>query len=124
MPNPKFLYGTHYSTPGYVIGYLVRQKPQYMLKLQSGKFDKPDRLFKSIKGDFKNIMNNPTSLKELIPEFFLDDDSFLVNKFNLDLGIRQNQKKVGDVKLPKWASNAKEYLKLNRMALESEYVSN
>jgi factor associated with neutral sphingomyelinase activation len=24
MPNPKFLYGTHYSTPGYVIGYLVR----------------------------------------------------------------------------------------------------
>jgi factor associated with neutral sphingomyelinase activation len=27
MPLPKFLYGTHYSTPGYVIGYLVRQKP-------------------------------------------------------------------------------------------------
>lgn len=95
-----------------------------MLKLQSGKFDKPDRLFKSIKGDFKNIMNNPTSLKELIPEFFMDDDSFLVNKFNLDLGIRQNLKKVEDVKLPKWASNAKEYLRLNRMALESEYVSN
>lgn len=30
----KFLYGTHYSTPGYVIGYLVRKYPQYMLKLQ------------------------------------------------------------------------------------------
>lgn len=24
MPTPKFLYGTHYSTPGYVIGYLIR----------------------------------------------------------------------------------------------------
>jgi factor associated with neutral sphingomyelinase activation len=71
-----------------VIGYLIRQKPQYMLKLQSGKFDKPDRLFKSIKGDFKNIMNNPTSLKELIPEFFLEDDSFLVNRLGLDLGVR------------------------------------
>ena len=59
-----------------------------MLKLQSGKFDKPDRLFKSIKGDFRNVMNNPTSLKELIPEFFLEDDSFLVNRLGLDLGIR------------------------------------
>lgn len=34
MNHPKFLYGTHYSTPGYVIGYLVRKKPEYMLKLQ------------------------------------------------------------------------------------------
>ena len=48
MPNPKFLYGTHYSTPGYVIGYLVRKHPEYMLKLQGGKFDKADRLFYSI----------------------------------------------------------------------------
>ena len=94
MPSPKFLYGTHYSTPGYVIGYLIRQKPQYMLKLQSGKFDKPDRLFKSLNGDWRNVMNNPTSLKELIPEFFIDDDSFLINKLGLDLGIRQNGKKV------------------------------
>ena len=34
MANPKFLYGTHYSTPGYVIGYLLRKCPHYMLKLQ------------------------------------------------------------------------------------------
>jgi len=52
MDPPKFMYGTHYSTPGYVIGYLVRKKPEYMIKLQSGRFDKPDRLFKSIKGDW------------------------------------------------------------------------
>lgn len=64
------MYGSHYSAPGYVIGYLLRKKPEYMLKLQSGKFDKPDRLFKSIKGDWDNVMENPTSLKELIPEFF------------------------------------------------------
>ena len=24
MPEPKFLYGSHYSTPGYVLFYLVR----------------------------------------------------------------------------------------------------
>ena len=33
MPEPKFLYGVHYSNPGYVIGYLVRKYPEYMIKL-------------------------------------------------------------------------------------------
>ena len=33
-------------------------------------------------------------------------------------------KKVGDVKLPKWARSASEFLKVNRQALESDYVSN
>jgi hypothetical protein len=31
---PRFLYGTHYSTPGYVLFFLVRQAPEYMLCLQ------------------------------------------------------------------------------------------
>jgi hypothetical protein len=31
---PKFLYGTHYSTPAYVLFYLVRAAPEYMLCLQ------------------------------------------------------------------------------------------
>ena len=43
--GPKFLYGTHYSTPGYVLYYLVRQAPEYILRLQNGKFDAPDRMF-------------------------------------------------------------------------------
>ena len=33
MAKPKFLYGTHYSAPGYVVGYLMRKYPLYMLKL-------------------------------------------------------------------------------------------
>ena len=112
------MYGSHYSAPGYVIGYLVRKRPEYMLKLQSGKFDKPDRLFKSIKGDWKNVISNPTSLKELIPEFYQNDTSFLLNKLNLDLGVRQNKKKVDDVKLPKWAKGSPDkYLEINRQAL-------
>jgi len=28
----RYLYGTHYSCPGYVIGFLVRQNPQWMIK--------------------------------------------------------------------------------------------
>jgi factor associated with neutral sphingomyelinase activation len=45
MPDnqPRFLYGTHYSTPGYVLFYLVRQAPEYMLRLQNGKFDAPSK---------------------------------------------------------------------------------
>jgi len=26
-PEERYLYGTHYSTPGYVIGFLVRKNP-------------------------------------------------------------------------------------------------
>ena len=28
----RFLYGSHYSCPGYVIGFHVRQDPQWMIK--------------------------------------------------------------------------------------------
>ena len=45
MPEPKFLYGSHYSAPGFVIFYLVRKYPHYMLCLQNGRFDHPDRMF-------------------------------------------------------------------------------
>lgn len=35
MEDP-FLYGTHYSAPGYVLYYLVRSMPEHMLCLQNG----------------------------------------------------------------------------------------
>ncbi len=34
MPKPKYLYGTHYSTPAYVLHFLVRVYPEYLLCLQ------------------------------------------------------------------------------------------
>ena len=33
---PRFLYGVHYSTPGYVLFYLLRAAPEYQLCLQVG----------------------------------------------------------------------------------------
>jgi len=45
-----------------------------------------------------------------------------VNKFNL--GTRQDGKKLGDVKLPPWASDAADFIATHQRALESEYVSN
>lgn len=44
---------------------------------------------------------------------------------NLDLGVRQNKKRVGDVKIPKWANgDPNKFLEMMKKALESDYVSN
>lgn len=45
METNRFLYGSHYSTPAFVLFYLIRKCPQYMLCLQNGRFDHPDRIF-------------------------------------------------------------------------------
>jgi factor associated with neutral sphingomyelinase activation len=36
--DQAFLYGTHYSAPGYILYYLVRIMPEHMLCLQNGSF--------------------------------------------------------------------------------------
>jgi len=57
---PPFLYGTHYSTPGYVLHYLVRVAPEFMLCLQNGKFDAPDRMFYSLHDMWESCLTNHT----------------------------------------------------------------
>jgi factor associated with neutral sphingomyelinase activation len=127
-----FLYGTHYSSPGYVLYYLARKAPQYMLRLQSGKYDQPDRLFHSIASSWTSVLSSPTDVKELIPEFYASPDGssssgaageFLLNVQELDLGVRQNGQPVEDVTLPPWARSATDFLRQMRAALESEHVS-
>ncbi|KNC73162.1 hypothetical protein SARC_14281 [Sphaeroforma arctica JP610] len=76
MPDPKYFYATHYSTPGYVLYYLVRVAPEYMLCLQSGKFDQPDRLFNDIAATWKGVNTSHTDLKELIPEFYMPNNTY------------------------------------------------
>lgn len=122
-PDERYLYGTHYSCPGYVIGFLVRKEPQWMIKFQAGKFDNPNRLFKGINKEWVSCQTNPGNVKELIPEFFQDDAEFLYNNQNLDLGIRSNGKRVDGVKLPNWARTPEEFLRIHREVLESDYVS-
>ena len=90
-----------------------------MIKFQSGKFDNPNRMFKGINKEWKSCNSNPTNVKELIPEFFMNNTDFLENKMKLDLGIRANGKRVDDVKLPNWASSAIDFLEKNQEALES-----
>ena len=118
-----FMFGCHYSTPGYVVYYLLRDQPQLMLKLQNGRFDSPDRLLYSISATWKSVLSLPTDLKELIPEFYSDSPDFLINKEGLDFGVRQCGSAVDDVELPPWASDAADFQKKMRSALESKYVS-
>ncbi|XP_056377981.1 protein FAN isoform X2 [Hyla sarda] len=123
MPEPKFIYGSHYSSPGYVLFYLVRVAPEHMLCIQNGKFDHADRMFNSIAETWKNCLDGVTDFKELIPEFYGSDGSFLLNSLNLDLGKRQGGKLVDDVEIPPWAAGVDDFLQKNREALESQYVS-
>uniref|UniRef100_K7FV55 Neutral sphingomyelinase activation associated factor n=2 Tax=Pelodiscus sinensis TaxID=13735 RepID=K7FV55_PELSI len=123
MPEPKFMYGSHYSSPGYVLFYLVRVAPEYMLCLQNGKFDHADRMFNSIAETWKNCLDGATDFKELIPEFYENDSSFLINSLKLELGKRQGGKMVDHVELPPWASDPDDFLQKSQNALESQYVS-
>merc|ERR1719282_1025330 len=63
MPEPRFLYGSHYSTPGFVLFYLVRAAPELMLCLQNGRFDLPDRMFNGINEAWQNVLTNNSDFK-------------------------------------------------------------
>jgi factor associated with neutral sphingomyelinase activation len=124
--EPPFMYGTHYSCPGYVLFWLVRAAPAHMLRLQNGRFDAPDRLFCSISETWESVLTNPADVKELIPEFYMpvEGSAFLVNSKRLALGTRQDGRPVGDVELPPWAlGSPKLFLQLQRAALEAPFVS-
>ena len=124
-PAGLYHYGAHYSSGALVLNYLVRVEPftEQNKILNSGSFDLPDRIFRSIHNSWKygqQIFNDP---KELIPEFFYLPQMF-VNKNSEDFGKRQRGKNVNDVKLPKWADrDVYKFLFTHRMALESDYVS-
>lgn len=80
-------------------------------------------MFSSVAETWKNCLDGATDFKELIPEFYENDSSFLVNSLKLDLGKRQGGKAVEDVELPPWASGPDDFLRKSQEALESQYVS-
>ncbi|XP_050670489.1 protein FAN-like [Leptidea sinapis] len=125
MSDPKFIYGSHYSAPGLVLFYLVRKYPHYMLCLQNGRFDHPDRMFNSLLDVYNNCLRNMSDFKELVPEFY--DTSakgdFLVNIHDINFGYRHDGTKVDNVQLPPWARSPEDFVNQLRAAFESEYVS-
>jgi hypothetical protein len=100
----------------YVMYWLVRAAPAHMLRLQSGRFDAPDRLFASIADSWRSASSGPTDVKELIPEFFAPGGgAWLENRRGLALGVKQSGAPVGDVKLPPWAEGPEDFVAKNRV---------
>lgn len=121
---PKFHYGTHYSTASFVLAWLLRIEPftTYFLNLQGGKFDHADRTFSSVSRAWRNSQRDTSDIKELIPEFYYLPEMF-VNFNNYNLGVMDDGTVVSDVELPPWAKTSEEFVRINRLALESEFVS-
>jgi len=119
-----YMYLSHYSTPGIVLYYLIRQVPSYILKIQNESVGgPPDKIFHDVNISWQNVLNILSDNKELIPEFYFGDGSFMKNKTKLELGLNHLQQKVGDVSLPRWASSHQDFVMKNRYALESNHVS-
>lgn len=136
--SEQFLYGSHYSTPGYISYFLVRQFPEYQLKLHGGDFDVWSRMFHSMSDTWRTILEGKTTYMELIPQFYEQNPDFLLNS---KLNIRTNSGSLLNVHIPSWElgddfaqlpgtplstsrpSQAEAFLRSMRYALEGEVVS-
>uniref|UniRef100_A0A8D3C4X7 Neurobeachin n=1 Tax=Scophthalmus maximus TaxID=52904 RepID=A0A8D3C4X7_SCOMX len=121
---PKFHYGTHYSTSSFTMMWLLRMEPftTFFLNFQGGKFDHADRTFSSVARAWRNSQRDTSDVKELIPEFYYLPEMF-VNANSYNLGVMEDGTVVSDVELPPWAKSPEEFVRINRLALESEFVS-
>ncbi|XP_041788966.1 lipopolysaccharide-responsive and beige-like anchor protein isoform X3 [Chelmon rostratus] len=121
---PKFHYGTHYSTSSFTLMWLLRIEPftTFFLNFQGGKFDHADRTFSSVSRAWRNCQRDTSDVKELIPEFYYLPEMF-VNANSYNLGVMEDGTVVSDVELPPWAKSPEEFVRINRQALESEFVS-
>ncbi|XP_029393348.1 neurobeachin isoform X6 [Mus pahari] len=122
--SPPYHYNTHYSTATSALSWLVRIEPftTFFLNANDGKFDHPDRTFSSIARSWRTSQRDTSDVKELIPEFYYLPEMF-VNSNGYHLGVREDEVVVNDVDLPPWAKKPEDFVRINRMALESEFVS-
>ncbi|XP_060090673.1 neurobeachin isoform X4 [Heteronotia binoei] len=122
--TPPYHYNTHYSTSTCTLSWLVRIEPftTFFLNANDGKFDHPDRTFSSVARSWRNSQRDTSDVKELIPEFYYLPEMF-VNSNGYSLGVREDDVVVNDVELPPWAKKPEDFVRINRMALESEFVS-
>uniref|UniRef100_A0A3Q1GPW8 Neurobeachin n=1 Tax=Acanthochromis polyacanthus TaxID=80966 RepID=A0A3Q1GPW8_9TELE len=122
--TPPCHYNSHYSTAATTLHWLVRIEPftTFFLCANSNKFDHPDRTFSGIARSWRNCQRDTSDVKELIPEFYYLPEMF-VNSNSYHLGMREDRTMVCDVDLPAWAKKPEDLVRINRMALESEFVS-
>ena len=71
-------FNSHYSTSGFILYYLVRLNPFTYghIRLQSGHFDSPERIFSSL-NNYLSAINSSEENRELCPELFFSYESFI-----------------------------------------------
>ncbi|KAL3970987.1 slit 1 [Sarotherodon galilaeus] len=121
---PPHHYTTLYSTAHSTLMWMLRIEPftTFFLSANDGKFDHPERAFSGIGCSWRNCQRDTADVKELIPEFYYLPEMF-VNSNEYELGMREDAVPVSDVELPVWAKKPEDFVRINRMALESEFVS-
>ena len=108
----------YYSRQLTSAGFLVRIEPitRHFIELNGNSLEtKEKKVFSSIERTYGQIHKNPVDLRELIPEFFFSPEFLESSKDSLAI-------ETSNVILPKWASDAFDFVYKNRQALESEYV--
>uniref|UniRef100_A0A8C7YN35 Neurobeachin a n=1 Tax=Oryzias sinensis TaxID=183150 RepID=A0A8C7YN35_9TELE len=122
--TPPHHYTTLYSTAHSTLMWMLRIEPftTFFLNANDAKFDHPERSFSGIGRAWRNCQRDTADVKELIPEFYYLPEMF-VNSNEFELGLRDDGISVCDVELPVWAKKPEDFVRINRMALESEFVS-
>ncbi|CAL8363262.1 unnamed protein product [Lota lota] len=122
--TPPHHYTSLYSTADTTLGWMLRIEPftTFFLNANENKFDHPERSFSGIGRSWRNCQRDTADVKELIPEFYYLPEMF-VNSNEYELGVRDDGVLVCDVELPVWAKKPEDFVRINRMALESEFVS-
>uniref|UniRef100_A0A671X040 Neurobeachin n=1 Tax=Sparus aurata TaxID=8175 RepID=A0A671X040_SPAAU len=122
--TPPHHYTTLYSTAHSTLMWMLRIEPftTFFLNANENKFDHPERSFSGIGCSWRNCQRDTADVKELIPEFYYLPEMF-VNSNEYELGVRDDGVPVCDVELPAWAKKPEDFVRINRMALESEFVS-
>ena len=134
LTSDNFQFGSHYLSSRAVLGYLLRIEPFASLLLKfEGEAEASSRMFHDLKQQWKlsnlDIMDN----KELIPEFFYLPEIF-INYNKYFFGAKELERRVfnlpeklivrvDQVVLPEWADNIHHFIKIQRLALESQSVS-
>uniref|UniRef100_A0A3Q3G9W4 Neurobeachin n=1 Tax=Labrus bergylta TaxID=56723 RepID=A0A3Q3G9W4_9LABR len=122
--TPPHHYTTLYSTAHSTLMWMLRIEPftTFFLNANDNKFDHPERAFSGIGCSWRNCQRDTADVKELIPEFYYLPEMF-VNSNEYELGVRDDGVSACDVELPAWAKKPEDFVRINRMALESEFVS-
>uniref|UniRef100_A0A3B4EPH7 Neurobeachin n=1 Tax=Pygocentrus nattereri TaxID=42514 RepID=A0A3B4EPH7_PYGNA len=122
--TPPCHYTSHYSTAASTLHWLIRIEPftTFFLSTNGNKFDHANHTFSGITRSWRHCQRDTSDVKELIPEFYYLPEMF-VNSNGYCLGDRDDGTPVCDVELPAWAKTPEDFVRINRMALESEFVS-